>query len=292
MSTLELNHFPTPGRRHGSAVAGGVLRDPPARQHRRRSRRDEALREVLVLDPPATPLRGDESVVVCLPTYNERENIEAMLHALNDALGPSAHVLVIDDDSPDGTATIAERVAAHSGSVEVMRRPHKNGLGRAYAAGFAHAFALGAELIVQMDCDFSHDPIDVLRLVSASRNAELVLGSRYVSGGCVVNWPAHRLLLSRAGSCYARTLLGLAVRDLTGGFKCWRRSALEAVGLHAMRTSGYGFQIETTYRAALHGCQIAEIPITFTERSAGHSKMSASIALEAMREVPKLRRRR
>jgi dolichol-phosphate mannosyltransferase len=289
MSTADLSdfHTPDPGLRVGASAA--VARPAANRPGVRRAA--SAIREVMVLDPVAAPLKGDERVVVCLPTYNEQENIERMLRALITALGGEAQVLVIDDGSPDGTADIAELVGAEIGSVEVMRRPGKGGLGRAYASGFAWALSHGAELIVQMDCDFSHDPVDVLRLVSASRSAGLVLGSRYVPGGRVVNWPPKRLMLSRGGSLYARKVLGLGVRDLTGGFKCWRRAALESIDLDGLRTGGYGFQIETTYRAAQQGCQIAEIPITFTERIAGVSKMAPGIALEAMREVPRMRLR-
>lgn len=285
MSTADLSHLTTPDR--GLRLGAPPPRVLPAGRGSRR--RSPAIREVLVLDPLAAPLTGREQLIICLPTYNERENVERMLRTLSRTLGRGARVLVIDDGSPDGTADVAERVGAEIGSVEVMRRRGKDGLGRAYAAGFAHALATGAELIVQMDCDFSHDPVDVLRLVKASRRADLVVGSRYVPGGHVVNWPPKRLLLSRGGSLYARKVLGLGVRDLTGGFKCWRRSALESLDLDALRTSGYGFQIETTYRAAQHGWQIAEMPITFTERIAGVSKMVPGIALEAMREVPRLR---
>lgn len=245
--------------------------------------------DVLVLDPPPMRPGEDEKVVICLPTYNESPNVARMLHALAETVGRGVRIIVIDDGSPDGTADMAEGVGAEVGCVEVIRRRHKDGLGRAYAVGFERALETDADLVVQMDCDFSHDPTDVLRLISASHQADLVLGSRYVQGGALLNWPRRRRLLSRGGSMYAATILGLGVRDLTGGFKCWRRRALEAVGLDALRTSGYGFQIETTYRAAQQGWQIAEIPITFTERIAGVSKMAPGIALEAVMEVPRLR---
>lgn len=287
MNAADLSRLPTPepGLRGGARPPLAL----PAGSRRRGRRRSSAIREILVLNPVAAPLQGHEQLIVCLPTYNERPNIERMLRTLISTLGAGARVLVIDDGSPDGTADIAEWLATEIGSIDVMRRQGKDGLGRAYAAGFARALALGGELIVQMDCDFSHNPVDVLRLLSASHSADLVLGSRYVPGGGVVNWPHKRLMLSRGGSLYARKVLGLGVRDLTGGFKCWRRPALESLDLDAVRTGGYGFQIETTYRAAQQGWQIAEIPITFAERVAGVSKMAPGIALEAMREVPKLR---
>lgn len=284
MSTAELDHS-LPSRNGLVAGAASTIGFPTvARQVRRRRFRD-----VVVLDPAPEPLHGDEQLVVCLPTYDEAANIERMLRALVGTLGAAARILVVDDGSPDGTADIAARVGAELGAVEVMRRHSKDGLGRAYVAGLARALELGAQLVVQMDCDFSHDPGDVLRLATASRHADLVIGSRYVPGGRVVNWPRRRLALSRGGSLYARKMLGLPVSDLTGGFKCWRRQALEALELEAVRTSGYGFQIEMTHTAASLGYQLAEIPITFTERTAGESKMSPAIALEAMREVPGLR---
>ena len=226
------------------------------------------------------------STVVCLPTYNERENLEAMLRALGDK---DVHVLVIDDNSPDGTGEIADRLAAELGYVSVLHRESKEGLGPAYLAGFRRALADGAELVLEMDCDFSHDPNDVPRLIAAARDADLVLGSRYVAGGAVRNWGLVRRVVSAGGSWYARVLLGARIRDLTGGFKCYRRRVLETIDLDAIDSKGYAFQIETTYRALRAGFKVAEVPITFVDREAGGSKMSRAIVLEAIWKVPLLR---
>ena len=226
------------------------------------------------------------STVVCLPTYNERENLEAMLRALGDK---DVHVLVIDDNSPDGTGEIADRLAAELGYVSVLHRENKEGLGPAYLAGFRRALADGAELVLEMDCDFSHDPNDVPRLIAAARDADLVLGSRYVAGGAVRNWGLVRRVVSAGGSWYARVLLGARIRDLTGGFKCYRRRVLETIDLDAIDSKGYAFQIETTYRALRAGFKVAEVPITFVDREAGGSKMSRAIVLEAIWKVPLLR---
>ncbi|WP_354700965.1 Undecaprenyl-phosphate mannosyltransferase [Paraconexibacter sp. AEG42_29] len=229
-------------------------------------------------------------VIVCLPTYDEAANIEPMLAGLAHALGPDASVLVIDDGSPDGTADLAAGYGARHGGVEVLRRTRKEGLGPAYVAGFRRALATGADLIVQMDCDFSHDPGAVPRLVAATQTGDVAIGSRWVAGGSVVNWPLRRHALSRGGSLYARRVLDIDVRDLTGGFKCWRREVLEAIDLDLVRTSGYGFQIELTFRAVAAGFSVVEVPIRFTDRAAGTSKMSGHIAFEALRAVPSLRR--
>ena len=226
--------------------------------------------------------------IVCLPTYNERENLERMLRAIGEA-APGVRVLVIDDNSPDGTGEIADRLAAELGYVDVLHRPEKQGLGPAYIAGFRQAIALGAELILEMDCDFSHDPAALPSLLAAAANAELVLGSRYVPGGSTVNWGLSRRVISSFGSLYARTVLGLRVRDLTGGFKCYHRAALEAIDLDAVASKGYAFQIETTYRVIRKGMRVAEVPIRFADRELGGSKMSRSIVLEAMWKVPQLR---
>jgi dolichol-phosphate mannosyltransferase len=224
--------------------------------------------------------------VVCLPTYNERENLEPMLHALADK---DVRVLVIDDNSPDGTGEIADRLAAELDYVEVLHRERKEGLGPAYLAGFRRALADGAELVLEMDCDFSHSPDDVPRLVAAARDADLVLGSRYVRGGSIGNWGAVRRFVSAGGSLYARVLLGSRVRDLTGGFKCYRRQVLEAIDLDAIESRGYAFQIETTYRAARAGFRVVEVPIHFVDREEGGSKMSRAIVAEAIWKVPALR---
>ena len=227
--------------------------------------------------------------VICLPTYNERENLEPMLRALDGVLGDGDRVLVIDDASPDGTGELAEQLACELPWVEVLHRPDKQGLGPAYLAGFRHALAGGAELVFEMDCDRSHDPNDVSRLRAAAENADLVLGSRYVPGGAIRNWGLVRRLVSAGGSLYARLLLGVPVRDLTGGFKCYRRGVLERIDLDAVRSRGYAFQIETTYRALRAGFRVVEVPITFVDREVGGSKMSRAIVLEAIWKVPALR---
>jgi dolichol-phosphate mannosyltransferase len=227
--------------------------------------------------------------VVCLPTYNERDNLERMLRALGEVLPADGRVLVIDDSSPDGTGELADLLAAELAYVDVIHRSRKDGLGPAYVAGFHRALAEGADLVLEMDCDFSHDPADVPRLIDAARDADLVLGSRYVEGGCIVNWGLVRRLVSAAGSLYARSLLSLAVRDPTGGFKCYRRVVLERLDLDAVRSRGYAFQIETTYRALRAGFRVVEIPIAFVDRAEGGSKMSRAIVLEAIWKVPALR---
>ena len=227
--------------------------------------------------------------VVCLPTYNERENLERMVRALGAVLPVGARVLVIDDSSPDGTGELADRLAGELPYVDVLHRPRKEGLGPAYLAGFQRALADGADLVLEMDCDFSHDPADVPRLLAAASTADLVLGSRYVPGGRIVNWGLGRRLVSATGSLYARALLGLPVRDPTGGFKCYRRAVLEAIDLGAIRSRGYAFQIETTYRALRAGFRVVEVPIAFVDRAAGGSKMSRMIVVEAMWKVPALR---
>jgi dolichol-phosphate mannosyltransferase len=227
--------------------------------------------------------------VVCLPTYNERENLETMIRALGDVLRDGDRVLVIDDASPDGTGGIADRLAAELPYVGVLHRERKEGLGPAYLAGFRRALADGAELVLEMDCDFSHDPADVPRLIAATDEADLALGSRYVPGGAVRNWGLMRRAISAGGSLYARLLLGVGVRDLTGGFKCYRRAVLETIDLDAITSKGYAFQIETTYRALRDGFRVVEIPITFIDRQEGGSKMSNRIVLEGFWKVPVLR---
>jgi dolichol-phosphate mannosyltransferase len=226
------------------------------------------------------------SATVCLPTYNERENLERMVRAL---VARGVRVLVIDDNSPDGTGEIADRLAAELDAVDVLHRERKEGLGPAYIAGFRRALREGAELILEMDCDFSHDPDDVPRLIEAAADADLVLGSRYVRGGRVGNWGFLRRLISRGGSLYAQILLGLPVRDLTGGFKCYRGAVLEALPLDEIHSRGYAFQIETTYRAIRKGFKVVEVPITFVDREVGGSKMSKAIVLEGFWKVPLLR---
>ena len=223
---------------------------------------------------------------VCLPTYNERENLEPMLRALT---ARGVHVLVIDDNSPDGTGAIADRLARELDGVAVLHRERKEGLGPAYLAGFRRALADGAELVFEMDCDFSHSPDDVPRLIAAANEADLVIGSRYIRGGSIGNWGIIRRFVSAGGSLYARLLLGVPVRDLTGGFKCYRRQVLETIDLDAIESKGYAFQIETTYRALRAGFRITEIPIHFVDREEGGSKMSRAIVAEAIWKVPALR---
>jgi dolichol-phosphate mannosyltransferase len=231
-----------------------------------------------------------------VPTYNEAANVEPVieeaLRRLAEATGDGEHrVLVVDDASPDGTGALADALAERHERVEVLHRGAKEGLGRAYRAGFAHALGAGAGLVLQMDADGSHDPADLPRLVAAARDADLVLGSRYVPGGAITNWGWLRRLVSRGGSRYARTILDADVRDLTGGFKCFSREALEAVALDRVTTNGYGFQIELTYRVLRAGLRVREVPIVFHERRAGRSKMTPRIALEAAWKVPMLRAR-
>ena len=227
-----------------------------------------------------------------LPTYNEAENVEAVVRASLDRLaetgGPHT-VLIVDDNSPDGSGQIADRLAEELSGVRVLHRASKDGLGRAYLAGFAMALDNGAELIMEMDADFSHDPADIPRLVVAAGAADLVLGSRYVPGGGVEDWGLLRRAVSWGGCAYARLLLGVPVRDLTGGFKCFNRRVLEGIDLSGVHANGYGFQIEMTYRAVKAGFAVAEVPILFRERRRGKSKMTPRIALEAVWKVPALR---
>jgi dolichol-phosphate mannosyltransferase len=223
---------------------------------------------------------------VCLPTYNERGNLEPMLRALGRY---GVRVLVIDDNSPDGTGELADELARELDYVDVLHRPRKEGLGPAYVAGFRRALAEGAERILELDCDFSHNPNDVPRLLAATETADLVLGSRYVDGGEIENWGALRRVVSAAGSLYARVLLSVGIRDLTGGFKCYRREVLETIDLDAIHAKGYAFQIESTYRALRAGFRVVEVPIRFVDREVGGSKMSRAIVLEAIWKVPALR---
>jgi dolichol-phosphate mannosyltransferase len=229
-----------------------------------------------------------------LPTYNEAENIEAIVSASAEVLAGAApegfRVLVVDDDSPDGTGAIVDDMAAEHDWLEVVHRSEKNGIGPAYLAGFRHALDRGAGFVMEMDSDFSHDPADLARLLAAVREgADLALGSRYVPGGGVSDWGLVRRLVSEGGSTYARWVLGLKVRDLTGGFKCFRREVLEAIHFDGVRSRGYAFQVELTYRAVRSGFRVVEVPIVFRDRQKGQSKMSWRIAAEAMWLVPRLR---
>jgi dolichol-phosphate mannosyltransferase len=230
---------------------------------------------------------------ICLPTYNERENLGPMIRALDEVLREGDRVLVIDDASPDGTGEIADRLAVEFPWVDVLHRERKEGLGPAYLAGFARALDDGAELVLEMDCDFSHDPRAVPSLIAAAEDgADLVLGSRYVPGGSIPNWGRIRRAISLAGNLYAQIVLQSGLRDLTGGFKCFRRRVLETVDLGAIESKGYAFQIETTYRVVVAGFKVVEVPISFSERELGHSKMSRAIVAEAIWNVPLLRLRR
>ena len=224
-----------------------------------------------------------------LPTYNEAGNIEPFVDAVLAKLPPTARVLIVDDNSPDGTGEIADRLATEHESVTVLHRPHKEGLGPAYIAGFRRALEGGAGLVLEMDSDFSHDPAYLPRLLEAGERADLAIGSRYVPGGGVGDWSVLRRAISRGGSAYARLVLGVRVHDLTGGFKCFRREVLEAIDLDSIQSRGYAFQVEMTYRTIQHGFDVVEVPIVFRERRAGKSKMDRSIVAEAAWRVPLLR---
>jgi dolichol-phosphate mannosyltransferase len=224
-----------------------------------------------------------------LPTYNEVENLEPLVEAARSKLPASAQVLIVDDSSPDGTGELADGLAARHGNVQVLHRPRKEGIGPAYLAGFRRALKGGAGLVLEMDSDFSHDPAYLPRLLEAAQRADVVLGSRYVPGGGVSDWGPLRQAISRGGSSYARRVLGLEVRDLTGGFKCFRREVLEAIDLDAISTQGYAFQVEMTYRAVRAGFRVVEVPIVFRERRVGKSKMDLSIVAEAVLRLPLLR---
>jgi dolichol-phosphate mannosyltransferase len=232
-------------------------------------------------------------VWVCVPTYNEAAHVErlslAVLSTLRQA-GVDGNLLIVDDGSPDGTGDLAEALRRSEPRLHVLHRASKDGIGPAYLAGFAHALSHGADLVVEMDCDFSHDPAALPTLIEAAQHADVVLGSRYVPGGRVEDWPLARRLVSRGGCWYARRLLAVDIRDLTGGFKCFRRHVLERLLGQDVRSAGYGFQIEMSYRALSAGHTVQEIPITFRDRAEGESKMSGTIALEAAVTVLALRR--
>jgi dolichol-phosphate mannosyltransferase len=229
---------------------------------------------------------NENRACVVLPTYNERDNVPQIVPAIL-AASPVIDVLVVDDNSPDGTGALADELAARDPRVRVLHRPRKEGLGRAYLAGFADALGAGYGRILEMDADFSHDPARLPVLLGTG--ADVVLGSRYVAGGSTVNWGLGRRTLSRGGSLYARTILGLPIRDLTGGFKCFRRRVLESLDLGSVRSSGYAFQIELTYRAIRRGFKVVEVPITFVDRRVGKSKMNRRIVAEALWMVWKIR---
>lgn len=231
--------------------------------------------------------------IVVIPTYNERENVEAMAAAVLDNLPPEGELLFLDDNSPDGTGVVIDALCAREPRIHVMHRKCKEGLGRAYVAGFAEALRLGATYVIEMDCDFSHDPADLKRMLSAmsEENApDVIIGSRYVKGGKCVGWPFKRWLVSRFGGLFIRMVLGVPVKDPTGGFKCFRRKALELMGdFSVIKSFGYSFQMEMNYRMACSGLKLKEMPITFSERRAGVSKISGSIAAETLKMVFKLR---
>jgi dolichol-phosphate mannosyltransferase len=230
------------------------------------------------------------SAWVILPTYDEAANIGPMVEALDPKLTHEGdRILIVDDNSPDGTGRIADEIASRNPKVKVLHRRFKEGLGPAYLDGFREALAGGADLIVQMDADFSHDPAYLPRLLAASEMADLVIGSRYVPGGGITEWGQVRRLLSRGGSLYSRTVLRVPVRDLTGGFKCFRREVLEKIDLNQVAASGYSFQVEMTWRVARAGFSIMEVPITFRERREGDSKMTTAIVAEAAWRVPAMR---
>ena len=234
------------------------------------------------------------SAWIVIPTYNEAENLASLVAAVRTEMaaggsGIACSILVVDDNSPDGTGRIADRLAATHRDVQVLHRPQKAGLAGAYTAGFRRALAAGADYVLQMDADFSHDPADLSRLLAAARErADVVLGSRYVPGGGVDGWAWDRRLVSRAGGLYARALLGSSIRDLTGGFKCFSAQSLRTIGVE-FSAEGYAFQVETMYRAARHGLRIEEVPILFGARRAGRSKMSLAIAAEAIWRIPAMR---
>jgi len=227
--------------------------------------------------------------LVCLPTYNEQDNVVPMTEAILAAT-PDVDVLIIDDNSPDGTGQLADGIAAREPRVKVLHRAGKEGLGKAYLAGFEWALGHGYDLILEMDADFSHDPKYLPGMLEAARSADLVLGSRNIPGGGTVNWGVGRKIISRGGSFYARTILGIPVRDLTGGFKCFHRKVLESIDLPTVECSGYAFQIELTFRALRRGFRVVEFPIVFVDRRVGQSKMSKRIVLEALGKVWSIRR--
>jgi len=239
--------------------------------------------------PPGKHRLDHPRLLVVIPTYNERENIASLVEAIL-ALDDRYAILIVDDSSPDGTGAIVETLAAQSpGRVELLTRDRKQGIGRAYVAGFMRALETDAPLIAQMDADHSHQPSDLARLVTAAESSQLVLASRYIEGGATQGWPWHRRLISRAGGLYAGVILGVPIKDLTGGFKVWHRETLDGIELDSIHSDGYCFQIETTYRALRTGFSVEQIPITFTDRVAGKSKLSRRVVIEAAFMVWRLR---
>jgi dolichol-phosphate mannosyltransferase len=241
-------------------------------------------KEMPAMSPQNTPI---SEALICIPTYNERENLPSIVEELLHVA--PVDILVIDDNSPDGTGAVADLLAKEHPRVNVLHRPGKQGLGKAYLAGFKWALERHYDYIFEMDADFSHQPRYIPEFLRAIQDHDLVLGSRYVKGGGTENWSAVRKVISQGGSLYARTILGLSVRDVTGGFKCFRREVLESLDLDSVESTGYTFQIELTYRATQKGFRIKEVPIVFFERVAGNSKMSKDIVLEAVTKVWKIR---
>jgi dolichol-phosphate mannosyltransferase len=236
----------------------------------------------------ATVREASARTLVIVPTYNEIENLPRIAEAVFAAGG--FHLLIVDDGSPDGTGELAEKLKLdHPGRFDVIHRTGKLGLGTAYVAGFRHALANGYDFVFQMDCDFSHDPRALPQLLAAVQNADVAIGSRYVAGGSTPGWPLLRRIMSRGGSLYAQLVLGVGIHDVTGGFRCFRRSALEAIDLGAFQVTGFGFQVELNYRCHQRGLKIVEVPITFVDRRVGTSKMSSDIFFEALTMVWKLR---
>ena len=226
--------------------------------------------------------------VVVIPTYNEKQNVKEMAQAVLEHLPGNGVILFVDDNSPDGTGDLIDEMASRSDRIQCLHREKKEGLGRAYVSGFTKALEMGADLIIEMDCDFSHDPAMLPKMIEETQNADVVIGSRYVPGGKCVNWPFRRLLISKAGGFFVRTITGMPVKDPTGGFKCFRRSVLEKIDLSSVESSGYSFQLEMNHRTWMAGFKIKEIPITFAERRAGYSKITAGIAVESVKMVLKL----
>lgn len=227
-------------------------------------------------------------MLIVIPTFNERDNLPLLIGKLS-CVCPSADILVVDDNSPDGTGKLADEMAECNGRIHVLHRKAKEGIGPAYVAGFNWGLSRDYDRIVQMDADMSHDPNHLPALLAASEGSGLVIGSRYVPGGGIRGWRVHRRILSRGGNIYAGTILGIGIRDITSGFKCWRRKALEDIDLDAIRSTGYSFQVEMTYRAVLFGCSVVEVPIVFVDRTIGVSKMNLGIAVEAAMRVWQLR---
>jgi dolichol-phosphate mannosyltransferase len=226
--------------------------------------------------------------IVVIPTYNEKQNIEAMAQAVLEQLPQDGSILFVDDNSPDGTGDIIDSISLRENRVHCLHREKKEGLGRAYVAGFTKALEMQADRIIEMDCDFSHDPAMIPQMIEASLESDVVIGSRYIPGGKCVNWPFRRLLISKMGGLFVRTVTGMPIKDPTGGFKCFRREVLERIDLKTIQSSGYSFQLEMNHRTWMAGFKIKEIPITFAERRAGYSKITTGIAVESVKMVLKL----